>query len=264
MEPLRKLKYQLSKSTLDNLYCTYIRPLLEYGSEVWDDCSINDANRLEQVQLNEARIVTGLPVFASLHSLYYETGWEILADRRKRRKLILIYIIVNRDAPSYPTDFFPNRVNDIHTYNLRNRSDFEISFSRFCSYDTSYFPSTLRLWIELGPQTCALLPICKFSSNIQIIPDKIADYTNIGELKNSIMLARIRHRCSSLNRKEGSDHESIQLLYTCHLRHQRERRAHQNQNTTSRKLKGQFLSQKFTKRLSKINISPRHTCKDIQ
>ena len=35
-------------------------------------------------------------------------------------------------------------------------------------------------------------------SNIQIIPDKIADYTNIGECKYSIILSRIRHRCSSL------------------------------------------------------------------
>ena len=31
---LRKLKYQLSKSTLDKLYCIYIRPLLDYGSKI--------------------------------------------------------------------------------------------------------------------------------------------------------------------------------------------------------------------------------------
>ena len=31
---LRKLIYKLSKHTLNKLYCTYIRPLLEYGSEV--------------------------------------------------------------------------------------------------------------------------------------------------------------------------------------------------------------------------------------
>ena len=106
---LRKLKYKkkkkkkLSKTTLDKLHCTYKRPLLEYGSEVSDGCSITDANRLEQMQLSAARIVTGLhvPVFASLRSLYYETGWKTLADRRKRRKLTLLYKIVNGDAPSY-------------------------------------------------------------------------------------------------------------------------------------------------------------------
>ena len=68
---LRKLKYQLPRTVLNKLYCTYIRPLLEYASEVWDGCNENDANRLEQIQLNAARIVTGLPIFASLNSLYF-------------------------------------------------------------------------------------------------------------------------------------------------------------------------------------------------
>ena len=56
---LRKLKYQLTKSTRDKLYCTYLRPLLEYCCEVWDGCNITDTNCLEQVQLNAARIATG-------------------------------------------------------------------------------------------------------------------------------------------------------------------------------------------------------------
>ena len=61
---LRKAKYHFSKEILSKLYCTYIRPLLEYASEVWDGCTQTDAYRLEQVQLIAARIVTGLPVFA--------------------------------------------------------------------------------------------------------------------------------------------------------------------------------------------------------
>ena len=67
----KKTKTKTKRKTTTTLYCTYIRPLLEYASEVWDGCSQTDANRLEQVQLNAARIVTGLPVFASLNSLYY-------------------------------------------------------------------------------------------------------------------------------------------------------------------------------------------------
>ena len=76
---LRKIKYQFSKQTLNTLFYTYNRPLLEYASEVWDGSTQADANRLEQVQLNAAQIVTGLPVFASLDSLYYETGWKTLS-----------------------------------------------------------------------------------------------------------------------------------------------------------------------------------------
>ena len=60
---LRKIKYLFSKQILNTLYCTYIRPLLEFASEVWNGCTQADANRLEQIQLNGARIVTRLPVF---------------------------------------------------------------------------------------------------------------------------------------------------------------------------------------------------------
>ena len=95
---LRKLKYKLSKDTLNKLYLTYIWPLLEYASEVWDECSITDSTRIEKVQLHAARIITGLPIFASLNSLYFGTGWEKLDERRKSKKLALMYKIVTQNA----------------------------------------------------------------------------------------------------------------------------------------------------------------------
>ena len=72
-----------------------------------------------------------------------------------------------------------------------------------------------------------------------------------------------------IERTEGNDQESIQVPNTFRPRHQRERRTHlkqrhHNQNITSRKPKGQFISQKLAKRLSKIKPLPGHTCKGIQ
>ena len=107
---LRKLKYILSKETLNKLYCTYIRPLLEYASEVWDGCTITDSDRLEQVQLTAARNVTGLPTFSSLCSLYSETGWETLAERRRNKKLTLLHKIINNEAPVYLQDLLLDTV----------------------------------------------------------------------------------------------------------------------------------------------------------
>ena len=49
-----------------------------------------------QLQLEDARIVTGLPIFTKTEILYIETGWELLSVRRKRRKLQLFYNIVNK------------------------------------------------------------------------------------------------------------------------------------------------------------------------
>jgi hypothetical protein len=71
----------MGRPNLSKLYTSFIRPTLEYASIVWDGCSVQDTEKLEKVQLAAARIVTGLPIFASKESLYFETGWETLKTR---------------------------------------------------------------------------------------------------------------------------------------------------------------------------------------
>jgi hypothetical protein len=68
---LRKFKIKLNRENLEKIYFTYIRPLLEYACELWDGCTILDLNKIEQIQHEAARIVTGLPKFASIESLYF-------------------------------------------------------------------------------------------------------------------------------------------------------------------------------------------------
>ncbi|MEW8548488.1 MAG: reverse transcriptase family protein [Candidatus Thiodiazotropha sp.] len=196
---LRKIKYKFSSQTLNKLYCVYIRPLLEYASEVWDGCSQIDSDRLEQVQLNAARIVTGLPMFASLNSLYLETGWETLSERRKIKKLSLMYKIVNNDAPPYLQELLPNTVMNTSNYNLRNSQNFDIPFSRLCSFESSFFPSTLRLWNNLDLQKRNSESLSIFKRSIRNIPYKSPCYLFVGERKYNVLLTRIRHSCSSLH-----------------------------------------------------------------
>jgi hypothetical protein len=64
---LRKLKFIIKQEILEKIYLTFIRPLLEYSCEVWDNCSPTDNDR----QLEAARIVTGLTVYSSRNSLSY-------------------------------------------------------------------------------------------------------------------------------------------------------------------------------------------------
>lgn len=196
---LRKVKYRFSKDILSKLYCCYIRPLLEYASEVWDGCTQTDANRLEQVQLNAVRIVTGLPVFASLNSLYSETGWESLADRRKNKKLSLMFKIINNEAPSYLTDLLPEQVSALSSYNLRNSQNFEVPFTRLCSYETSFIPSTLKLWNNLDIVTRSASSISQFKKCLKRTPKKTSEFLSNVDRALDIILVRIRHKCSSLN-----------------------------------------------------------------
>ena len=84
---LRRKKFILDRRTLNKLYITYIRPLLEYGDIIWDNCSLTNKIYIDTLQVEAARIVTGGTKLYSIHSLYSETGWETLQLRRYKHKL---------------------------------------------------------------------------------------------------------------------------------------------------------------------------------
>jgi hypothetical protein len=98
---LRTLKYRLSRQNLEQLYLVYIRPIFEYASEIWDNCGVCYSTKLEKLQLDAARIVTGLTIFTKTDTLHSETGWITLCSRRHNRKRQLFYSIKNGHAPKY-------------------------------------------------------------------------------------------------------------------------------------------------------------------
>ena len=83
------------------LYLVYIRPIFEYACEEWDNCGVGNSNKLDQLQLEAAGIVIGLPIFASSILIYNELGCESLAEKRKSRKLQMFKNIQNNNAPRY-------------------------------------------------------------------------------------------------------------------------------------------------------------------
>jgi hypothetical protein len=64
---------------------SFIRPILEYGNVIWDNCTQNEANLLESVQVEAGRIIIGLRVNSSRSKLYSELGWNpfIKEERNK-------------------------------------------------------------------------------------------------------------------------------------------------------------------------------------
>ena len=104
---LRKLKFTLSKKSVSNIYISFIRPLLEYACDMWDGCFEYDTEKIEKIQLKAARIVTGLTKFSSLEVLYFEIGWEILAERRRQRKLTTFYKMHNKSCLQYLSECLP-------------------------------------------------------------------------------------------------------------------------------------------------------------
>ena len=42
------MKYSLSKYALNQMYMSYLLPVVEYASVVWDDCSEQDSQKLHE------------------------------------------------------------------------------------------------------------------------------------------------------------------------------------------------------------------------
>ena len=84
MRKLKYYKYVFSRCALNQTYISFIRPVLEYASIVWDGCTVEQRNSLEKLQNEIARIVTGLTKSVSSDRLYNECGCQPLYIRRTR------------------------------------------------------------------------------------------------------------------------------------------------------------------------------------
>ena len=86
---MRKLKFIVRRKTLNQIYLSFLRPILEYASVVWDNCTLYEKDNLEKLHIEAGRIVTGLTRSASLYNLYHELGWLTLSERRKYKLVSL-------------------------------------------------------------------------------------------------------------------------------------------------------------------------------
>ena len=117
---MRKLKFRLDRRSLEIIYIAFIRPLLEYGDVVWDNCTQYEKDELERMQHEAARIATGTTRLVSLDSLYREIKWESLQKRHNDHKLSLLFKMKNNLTPEYLSSLLPHNVGNTSRYSLRN------------------------------------------------------------------------------------------------------------------------------------------------
>ena len=81
---MKKLKFKLDRNSLEIIYTAFIRPILEYGDVIWDNCAQYEKNEIEKIQLEAARIATGTTNLIPIITLYKETGWDTHEKRKKK------------------------------------------------------------------------------------------------------------------------------------------------------------------------------------
>lgn len=207
---IKKLKFSVKRSTLNQIYVSFLRPILEYASTVWDGCTLYEKEGLEKIQHEAARTVTGLTRSVSISNLYKEIGWLSLHDRRKYQKLVLTFKLKHNLTPSYLSNLFPNTVES-RSYNLRNANDFIVQARRTEIYSKSFVPSSISLWNDLPRDVQDIDSIVSFKQAITALyfsVPPIPPFYCVGERYYSVIHCRIRNGCSNLKHDLLKNHLS--------------------------------------------------------
>ena len=165
---------------------------MEYGNHIWDNCSGIDVDRLEDAQLDIARVVTGARRGTSHVLIKRELGWPTLLDRRKGNKLKQFIKILTKEAPLYLQDLIPMKFGDIRPQS-RNPDDFYYVRARTETFRNSFIPSAVKLWNSLAIKN-RTLEYCK-----NIMSHVKTPLYYYGKRMSNIKHAQLRMQCSKLN-----------------------------------------------------------------
>ena len=215
---MRKLKYRFTRQALNQMYVSYVRPLLEYSSIVWDGCSDQDKNALERLQNEAARIVTGLTKSTSIPNLYQECGWDSLSKRRYFQKMCFMYKCSNNLVPDYISDIVPPLVGDVTNYPLRNRQNISTMYTRTEISHKSCIPSSVSDWNNLNNairETDTFVSFRSTFKNEVLGNTHVPTYFMKGQRRLAVLHARLRNNCSDLKCDLFHNHLTDSLSCSC-------------------------------------------------
>ena len=87
------------------MYTTYIRPMLEYNTEIWSPVYLRDIDKVESIQRNFTKRIKGLHEKSYLERLVF-CNLESLELRRIKTDVLLVFKIKNRLVDLCFDDFF--------------------------------------------------------------------------------------------------------------------------------------------------------------
>lgn len=157
---------------------------------------------LESVQVEAARIITGLRRNSSRSCLYSELGLEPLYVRRENHKLTLIYKVLNGLCPQYMCDLIIPYLHNDSNYNLRSLGQIlRTPQCRTTSYQNSFLPSTIRAWNELPSDIKNADSVEQFKRALISHRNvtKPSFYFSLGNRKHNIIMCQLRNKASGLN-----------------------------------------------------------------
>ena len=147
-------------------YKTLIRPIMEYGSTVWDPSTQRNINKLEMVQRRYARFINNdFRRTSSVTPMLHELQWPTLRERRAQFKAVMMFRIVH-GLIGIP----PSYLATAPRMSQRGHSQkFIVPFARTDVFQHTFFPDAIRLWNSLPEDVVNCTSVDQFRSEVQRI-----------------------------------------------------------------------------------------------
>ena len=195
MDIIRSYSQILDRKSIETMYLCYVRPILEYGAEIFDNCTQEEKQKLEDIQLEGARAATGAKRGTSHAELYEATQWETLQVRRTKKKLLQMFKIATGIAPTTLQDIVPIQCKERTNYNLRNKENLTTPSTRTESLKNSFVPATVKASNELPQEIKESDDDKKFKTALSkhlSTTTQVPSWHYTGKRRSQIMLNRIR------------------------------------------------------------------------
>ncbi len=190
-------KYRLDRRSLELLYITFVRPVMEYGNVLFDSASDEDLDTLTDIEKDAMRVITGARARCNLDNLYNEFKWPSLAKRREIQKVAILGKIIIKRFPNY-------LVQDLPTFydNARNNRNctFAIPRCRTKYLSDSFVPSSIEIWNKLPSSIRSIKSYKALKGRLKGLYTKSIPkcYYN-GPRAVNILHTKLRLGCSDLN-----------------------------------------------------------------
>ena len=124
-------------------YDSYIRPIVEHASPVWDSHTKCNTNKIEMVQRRYARYVTGnFERTSSVTSLVNCLSWPTLEERRRQYRLAVMFRILHNQVDIHWQSFLTKTSSCTRGHCCR----LIVPFCKNPVYASSFFPCTSKDW----------------------------------------------------------------------------------------------------------------------
>ena len=88
---LKRISRKLPRKSKLSIYVAFVRPVLEFGWQLYTNCSVEILKRLERVQRKALLVVTGAYKKTSHKNILKEVGQPTLFERRQMQKLFFMH-----------------------------------------------------------------------------------------------------------------------------------------------------------------------------